>query len=72
VDATNRVRFYPVEIMSSEAGGISVTGLPPELDLITVGQGYVRPGDLVTPVPASERSGMTDISDLSRESQAKR
>jgi multidrug efflux system membrane fusion protein len=72
VDASNRVRFYPVDIASTDSEGMSVTGLPPELDLITVGQGYVRAGDLVTPIPAGARAGMTDVSNLGADSQAKR
>jgi multidrug efflux system membrane fusion protein len=72
VDASNRVRFYPVDIASTDSEGMSVTGLPPELDLITVGQGYVRAGDLVRPIPAGARAGMTDVSNLGADSQAKR
>jgi multidrug efflux system membrane fusion protein len=72
VDATNRVRFYPVDILSSSADGLLVTGLPPEIDLITVGQGYVRPGDLVRPVPDGDGAGLTDVSTLSLDAEAKR
>ena len=72
VDATNRVRFYPVEIVSSAADSLLVAGLPHELDLITVGQGYVRPGDLVIPVPEGDRAAITDVSILSSGNAAKR
>ena len=53
VDESDKVLFYPVEIANSGPEGISVTGLPDELDLITVGQGFVNPGQYVRPVPSS-------------------
>ena len=51
VDEFNRVKFYPVEIVSSSTDGVAVTGLPDELSLITIGQGFVNPEQIVTPVP---------------------
>jgi multidrug efflux system membrane fusion protein len=71
VDASKRVRFYPVEVVASEADGLSVTGLPQELDLITVGQGYVRPGDLVEPSSA-DQAGLSDASSVTAGSQSRR
>jgi len=51
VDNANRVRFLPVELAGSADGGfLLVTGLPAEVRLITVGQGFVSDGQLVTPV----------------------
>lgn len=50
VDETNRVRFYPVELLGSSPDGVSVTGLPNELRVISVGQGFVTEGQLVEPV----------------------
>ena len=51
VDANNRVRFVPIEIVeSTAAGGMLITGLPEEARIITVGQGFVAEGQLVTPV----------------------
>ncbi|WP_341861959.1 efflux RND transporter periplasmic adaptor subunit [Gymnodinialimonas sp. 57CJ19] len=49
VDAENIVRFYPIEIVRAEINGIWVSGLPDEIDLITVGQGYVSDGEEVRP-----------------------
>ena len=47
----NRVRFVPIEIVeSTAAGGMLITGLPEEARIITVGQGFVAEGQLVTPV----------------------
>jgi multidrug efflux system membrane fusion protein len=50
VDAGNRVEFYPVEIIDSSPEGILVTGLPSELRVISVGQGFVTEGQTVAPV----------------------
>ncbi len=47
VDNESIVRFYPVEILKSERDGIWLGGLPQNMDLITVGQGFVRDGDKV-------------------------
>jgi len=48
VDVDQRVAFYPITIARSEADGFWVTGLPRQIDLITVGQGFVRAGDQVS------------------------
>jgi multidrug efflux system membrane fusion protein len=45
--ADSKVEFYPVTIMSDTREGVWVTGLPPKVDVITVGQEYVKPGQLV-------------------------
>ena len=47
VDSQKRVRFYPVTILASDPKHLWVTGLPEEAHIITVGQGFVREGDLV-------------------------
>lgn len=47
VDRDSIVRFYKVEILKSERDGLWVGGLPESIDLITVGQGFVRDGDKV-------------------------
>lgn len=52
VDENNRVRFYPVEIVESNNAGVWVTGLPDHARVITIGQGFVTPGDTVQPVSA--------------------
>jgi multidrug efflux system membrane fusion protein len=49
VDEFNRVVFYPVDIAISTPEGIWVTGLPETSRVITVGQGYVSPGQEVEP-----------------------
>lgn len=43
------VEFTKVEIIKSTDDGVWISGLPPEADIITVGQGFVRPGETVNP-----------------------
>lgn len=47
VNAQGVVQFYPVEILKSERDGLWLGGLPEKVELITVGQGFVRAGDQV-------------------------
>lgn len=56
VDETDTVRFYPVDVVRAQIEGIWVTGLPETVKIITVGQGYVRDGEIVRAQidPASE------------------
>lgn len=51
VDADQRARFVPVEIERSGNDGIWVSGLAEVAEIITVGQGYVSPGQKVLAVP---------------------
>jgi multidrug efflux system membrane fusion protein len=53
VDGADRVRFMAVEIAEATGGRALVTGLPVEARIITVGQGFVVDGQLVTPVEES-------------------
>ncbi|WP_414834091.1 efflux RND transporter periplasmic adaptor subunit [Afifella sp. YEN Y35] len=47
VDADNVVHFLPVEIIAPADEGVWVSGLPDEVDIITVGQEYVVGGQKV-------------------------
>ena len=49
VGDANKVVFTPVEIVRAQTDGIWVTGLPNSADVITVGQGYVNDGEVVSP-----------------------
>lgn len=51
VEEDGRVGFYPVTLARAEVDGLWVTGLPDTAQLITVGQGFVRAGDLVEALP---------------------
>ena len=50
VDEFDRVRFYPVNLEGSADEGVSVTGLPDAVSIISVGQGFVIDGQSVVPV----------------------
>ncbi len=50
----NLVQFYSVELVSDDAAGVAVAGLPDELAIITVGQEFVETGQEVLPVPEPE------------------
>jgi multidrug efflux system membrane fusion protein len=54
VDSDGIVRFYPVKILKSERDGIWLGGLPESVELITVGQGFVRAGEQVTAVQGDD------------------
>jgi len=51
VDAQNTVRFYPAELVAGGEDGVWIGGLPQEVTIITVGQEFVLPGQIVVPVP---------------------
>ncbi len=57
VDANNRVVFYPVKIIDDTGDGVWLSGLPDRVDVITVGQEFVRAGDTVRTKPAEEGVG---------------
>ena len=50
VDPSNIVRFVEVDIIDDAINGIWVTGLPDRVNLIAVGQDYIREGTRVIPV----------------------
>jgi multidrug efflux system membrane fusion protein len=41
------VRFFPVNLVDDNVDGVWITGLPREIDIISVGQEYVREGETV-------------------------
>ena len=47
VDDENRVVFLPIEFISSSLDGAWVTGIPDKSRVITLGQGFVNPGEQV-------------------------
>ncbi len=53
VDDQSRVAFHPAEIVRAEGDVVWLAGLPSTIDLITVGQGFVTPGQPVEAVPES-------------------
>ncbi|TBR42161.1 efflux RND transporter periplasmic adaptor subunit [Marinomonas agarivorans] len=47
LNLNNEVVISPVEVLKSERGQVWVDGLPPNVNLITVGQGFTKEGDVV-------------------------
>ncbi len=58
VGEDDRVRFHGARVVRAEQDGVWLAGLPGRLRVITVGQGFVRPGDRVRPVPEAETPGL--------------
>lgn len=54
VNAQQRVEFTPVQLLSVDNQGAWVSGLPPRIALITLGQGFVEPGQQVLAQLAAE------------------
>lgn len=54
IDSTNKVHFYPTEIIDSTEEKIWVTGLPEAFSLIVVGQGFIKEGEVVSPSSVAE------------------
>ena len=52
VDDERRVAFMPVKLLSFDTDGVWVGGLPEQLEIITLGAGFVVEGDPVNPVKA--------------------
>lgn len=52
VNGEGVVEFHIVEIVSDQVAGMWLTGLPETVDIITVGQEFVRPGQQVEAVQA--------------------
>ena len=55
VDSENRVVFSQIDVVKSEASGVWMAGLGDKANVITLGQGFVRIGDTVEPVFATEQ-----------------
>ena len=53
VDVHDIVRFIPASLVKAESSGLWLAGLPDEARIITVGQGFARPGDKVKVVMES-------------------
>ncbi|WP_299046327.1 efflux RND transporter periplasmic adaptor subunit [uncultured Tateyamaria sp.] len=55
--ADGAVVFHKVEIARAEVDGLWVTGLPDEVELITIGQGFVQDGEPVRTRPEPDAQG---------------
>jgi multidrug efflux system membrane fusion protein len=54
VDAQQRVEFLSLKILSFDPQGVWVDGLPDDVEIITLGSGFVAAGDSVSPVEADD------------------
>ncbi len=59
-DGEWRARFIPVKPVRADARQVWVTGLPDEVRLITLGQGFVRDGDRLDVSATNEAAGEGD------------
>ena len=57
VDEGDRVVFHRAEIVGDSEGGVWLASLPETVRLITVGQEFVRDGDVVEPSPEEDAPG---------------
>ena len=56
VGPENTVIFHEIEVVKTESNGAWVTGLPENTTLITLGQGFVNPGEEIDPVPEEQQT----------------
>lgn len=68
VAADHVVKFTVVEIVLAESAGVWVSGLPETVNIITVGQGFVRAGDPVRTVWDTPEATMSNLMNPSQES----
>jgi len=66
VDKTNKVVFMPVDIARAEKNSIWLTGLPEQVRVITVGQGFVNDGSQVRPIPEASVTSDPVVSEAVR------
>ncbi|WP_018878883.1 MULTISPECIES: efflux RND transporter periplasmic adaptor subunit [unclassified Thioalkalivibrio] len=57
VDDDDRVVFHAVEVIRAATDGVWVTGLPERARVITIGHGFVTPGETVRPRPMEASTG---------------
>lgn len=60
VGPDGKVEFHPVEMVSDTEDGIWLTGLPHSVQIITVGQEFVTPGETVIPVEGALKTANTN------------
>lgn len=61
VDTDNKVVFHEVTVERAQTDGIWVSGLPDDVQLITIGQGFVSSGETVVPTPDQDAVAAADI-----------
>lgn len=61
VNEDNTVQFNRIDIVKSAVNGMWISGLPEQATIITVGQGFVKPGDTVKPVPEEKATATATV-----------
>lgn len=56
VNDSNEVIFHAITVVKTESGGAWVTGIPDNINIITLGQGFVIPGETVQTVAEPEEA----------------
>jgi multidrug efflux system membrane fusion protein len=56
VDASNKVVFYPIDIVDDTPGGLVLGGIPADVRIIVAGQELITEGDVVNPVVADQET----------------
>lgn len=51
VNDADEVTFHAIKVVKTESNGAWVTGIPDDANIITLGQGFVNPGEKVQAVP---------------------
>ncbi len=54
-----RVHFVPIQLVKAEEDGVWLTGLGEQVDIIVLGQGFARDGDIVAATKANHESTTT-------------
>jgi multidrug efflux system membrane fusion protein len=57
VNEQDRVEFLPIQVVKSSPDGLWISGLPKDIRIITVGQGFVRAGDKVIAIDERDITG---------------
>lgn len=70
VDGENKVVFHPIELERAQTDGVWVSGLPDQVQLITIGQGFVNKGEVVAPVAEAEEVASITISEPTNSGEA--
>jgi multidrug efflux system membrane fusion protein len=68
VEDGNKVAFHAVTIVKDTRDGVWVVGLPSKINVITVGQEFVQPGQIVDAKTDDTKLGTTDAGDVTTSS----
>lgn len=63
VTSQSIVQFHPIRIVRATADGLWISGIPNDVRIITVGQGFVRHGERVKAVPEDEVAAADTVPD---------